>query len=406
MWIKRLGPVLLLVCFGTVPMKAQSESIPEAKKETLSLQESVATALDQNPELKAMQKDVDAAHEKISQARSWDDPQIGVRLYQVPFNGGVDNAQDIDYIVAQKIPFPGKKKAASQVVYHDYLHHIELLGARGRQILREVKTAYFDLYAIQQLIAQSRKVEGVLKGIVQTAQTKLAIGEVLASDPIQAQGELAKILVEREPLSSGEKPEAKLNQLMARSSEDEIRLPSQVTLPRWNLKLEESIEIATLRHSSVKLAEHNIGQKEWALKAAKREYLPDLNAQMEYVQRPGAAANAWTGEFMINIPLLVKKKMKGVSQAEAELASARYSQVAAKNDVTYKVKEVFARMLSAEKVMKINQGIFGKPSRSLPSPMPPEKEISFLISAPPKIYRTPRWSIGNPMRATSIPFGN
>jgi outer membrane protein TolC len=232
-----------------------------------------------------------------------------------------------------------------------------MLGARGRQILRDVKTAYADLYVVQQLIFQNQKIEGILKGLIQTAQSKLAVGEVMASDPIQAQGELAKLLVEREPLFEQKKTlEAKLNQLMARSSEEEIHLPSQVSLPHWNLKLEDSIEIASLRHPSVKLAEHNIGQKEWALKAAKREYLPDLNAQMEYVQRPGSAPNAWTGEFMINVPLLVKKKMKGVSQAEAELASARYSEVAVKNDVTFKVREIYARMLSADRVMKINQG--------------------------------------------------
>ncbi|MFO1520118.1 MAG: TolC family protein [bacterium] len=356
MWKRLAGMLFLLPAILTGGEVFAGSRAKATASPPLTLEEAVVQTLQQNPELKSMQKDVDAAHEKISQARSWDDPQIGVRFYQVPFNGGIDDAQDIDYIVSQKIPFPGKKKAASQIVYHDYLHHIELLGARGREMLRDVKTAYYDLFSVERQLEQSRQIEGVLKGLIQTAQVKLATGEVLAGDSVQGQTELAKLLIEREPLIERKKSlAAKLNQLMARPEDGEIKLPSKLEIPSWDLKLEDLIEIAQLRHPSVKMAEHNIEQKKWGVKAAKRDYLPDLSAQLEYVQRPGPAENAWTGEFMVNIPLLVKKKMKAVSQAEAELAGAQYSNIAAKNEVSFKVKEAYAKMKAAQKILKLNQ---------------------------------------------------
>lgn len=348
---------LLLVC--SVNGSAQVQE--RLNSPVLTLEEAVQQSLGQNPELKAVQKDVDAIKAKVPQARSWDDPLIGVRLYQVPFNGGIGEASDIDYIVAQKIPFPGKKKAASEIVYHDYLHHLETLNASGRKLLREVKQTYFSLFAINRQIAQSKQVEKILKGLVQSAQSKLATNEATSTDALQGQTDLAKLLIEREPLFERKKNlEAKLNQLMARTEQVSFILPAEMEVPQWNVKLEELIEMAQLRHPSVKLAEHNVGQKQWGVKAAKREYFPDLSAQLEYVQRPNSSpssnlGNAWTGEFMINVPLMVKKKSKAVEQAKAELASAVYSQSAAKNEVTYKLQETFAKMKAAERILQINQ---------------------------------------------------
>ncbi len=351
------GVLALSLCFIFLPsVWAESESKTNS---TISLDEVLQATLSQNPELKAMQKDVEATKAKVPQARSWDDPQVGLRLYQVPFNNN-SGVMDIDYIVSQKIPFPGKKKAASQIAYHEYLHHLELLGGKGRSLIRDVKITYYDLFAVSRQLEQNRKIEGILRGLIQTAQAKLATGEVMATDAIQAQAELAKVMVEREPLLERKRNlEAKLKQLMSSSSDQAINLPSQLEIPKWNIELEKLIEIAQLKNPNIKLAKHDIGQKEWGLKAAKREYLPDLNAQMEYVQRPASSpnaslGNAWTGEFMVNVPLFFQKKKKGVEQAEAELASAKYSHSAAKNDVLYKVKESYSKMKSATRILEIN----------------------------------------------------
>jgi outer membrane protein, heavy metal efflux system len=358
---ERLCATLLVVVLCGILPQAHAEPKKQAESKPLTLEEAVTVTLQQNPELRAMQKDVDAANAKISQARSWDDPMVGVRFYQVPFNGSFDDAMDIDYIVAQKFPFPGKKKAASQIAYHEYLHHIELLGERGRQMLRDVKTAYYGLFSVRRMLEASRQSEGVLRRMVETAQAKLSANQAPAIDAIQGQAEIAKILAERQALVEREKGlESRLRTLMARpedpASEESIRLPPQLEPPRWDTKLEELVETAQLRHPSVKLAEHNVSQKEWGVKGAKRDYLPDLNAQVEYVQRPGPTENAWTGEFLLNVPLIVKKKMKAVEQAQAELAGARYSYSAAKNEVADRVREAYAKMKSADRMRSVYGG--------------------------------------------------
>lgn len=351
---------VMLLCV-TLILNSQnlySESENKSASSILSLEEAVALTLTQNPELKSMQKGTEASKAKVPQARSWDDTQMGVRFFEVPFNQGITAADDIDYIVSQKIPFPGKKKAASQAVYHEYLHHLEDLNARGRELLREVKSTYFNLFALQRQIEQFTKIESLLKGLIQSAQSKLSTGQGMAIDAIQGQAELAKFLVEKESLIQKKKIlEARLNQLMARPVDEAIRLPLKLEVPKWEVKLEDLMEIAQTRQPSIRLTEHDIGEKQWRIKAAKREFLPDLNAQLEYLQKPGPREDAWTGQFLINVPLMVKKKRAAVAQAEAELAQAQYQNLSAKNEVAYKIKEAYIKMKTADRILQINQSI-------------------------------------------------
>ncbi|GEM_PF-3502104 len=353
---QRLFWIYFLIILFEIPIQnSYGESKPGSTP--LTLEEAVMATLEQNPEFQAMKKSAEAAHDKITQARSWDDPQIGVRFFQIPFNGPQDETSDIDYIVAQKIPFPGKKKAASQIVYHEYLHHLEEAGAKGRALLREVKTTYYDLFSVGHLLEQNRKIENTLRTLIRSTQAKLSAGQSLASDAALAQAELASILVARQPLLERQNSlKAKLIKLMARDPAQEFSLASQIEIPHWKTTTEELLEIAQLRHPSIKLADHDIDQKRWGVKAAKREYLPDLNAQLEYIQKPSNFPDAWTGEFMLNVPLLVNKKSKAVSEAQAELASAKYGMMAAKNEITYSVKENYAKMKAADEILDLSRG--------------------------------------------------
>lgn len=328
-----------------------------SRAEILSLDQAVQTTLAQNPELKSMQQDAEAAKSAAGKARFWDDPMVGVRLYQVPIGENIDHAMDIDYIVAQKFPFPGKVKAAAQIAHHNYLHHLESLDGRGRELLRELKNAYYQLFAAERLLEVSRSLEGRLRAMVQGAQAKLAAGEPAGADAAQGQAELARLLAEREPLKQKRQVwQAKLNQLMFQPLDQAVSLPAKLPPPHWDLPLGELEAIAERRHPKLKGARHRIEEKSWGVKAAKRDWYPDFGAQVEYVQRPGQTEDAWTGELMMNVPLIVGKKKAAVKQAQAELAGARYSEQAVKNDVSFRVQEIYQKVQANRRVLQVTGG--------------------------------------------------
>ncbi|MBL7684947.1 MAG: TolC family protein, partial [Deltaproteobacteria bacterium] len=144
--------VLLFLLIASIGWSAESQKSPPL----LNLEELILRTLQVHPELKALEKEAEAVQDRSQAARSWEDPEVGVRFYQVPFGKGLDAAGDIDYILSQKIPFPGKRKTDSEIIYHEYLHHLESLNARGRSLLKEIKTTYYELYSIQKQIASNR----------------------------------------------------------------------------------------------------------------------------------------------------------------------------------------------------------------------------------------------------------
>ncbi|HEX5033700.1 MAG TPA: TolC family protein, partial [bacterium] len=115
-------------------------------------------------------------------------------------------------------------------------------------------------------------------------------------------------------------------------------------------------KIAEARHPKLKGARHRVEEKGWGVKAAKRDWYPDFGAQLEYVQRPGQTEDAWTGELMMNVPLIVGKKKAAVKQAEAELAGARYTEQATRNDVTFRIREIYQKVQSNERVLQVTGG--------------------------------------------------
>lgn len=350
-----------IIGFTLIGVFLLNPSINAEEIQMIDLDKAQEESLGRNPELKAMEEDAKAAKAQIPQARSWDDPQIGVRFYQVPWGGGLDDAMDIDYIISQKFPFPGKKKAASQIAHHVYLHHLEQLGLKGREILRDLKSTYYSLYSVIRRLEVNQKVEHILRANIQGAHAKIASNQGLALDAMLGQAELSKILSEKEILKQNKiSLEAKLNQLLFRESNSPFRIPTKLSTPSWKISLEQSLEIALQKQAKIRIAEHQIEENKWRIKAAKREFLPDMNAQLEYVQRPGNSpssnlGDAWTGEFMFNIPLILKKKTKAVEQAEAQLASAQYNYSATKNNLNFQVKDLYAKLKSYQKILELNQ---------------------------------------------------
>lgn len=345
----------LLLCMHSATAWSENKAAPAAPN--LSLEEVVAAAFAGNPELKAMFQDAEAAKTKASRARYWDDPEIGVRFYQVPFEGGFDEIGDIDYIVRQKFPLGGKDKAAAEMAYHGYQHHLHELNVRGREILSELKAAYFELFAVNKMLGVSRELERNIRSVVGAAQARLATNQVSLGDAALGQTGLANLLVERqELLQRRQELGARLNRLMGLAEGEAPGTAAKLDAPRWELDEAESLQLAHERHPTLQGDVHAVEEKEWGVKAAKREYIPDLGVQAEYVQRPGDRVDAFTGELMLNIPLITKKKRLGVNQAEAELVSAQFARRANQNEIVNRVKDSFSRMQSATRTAELTRG--------------------------------------------------
>src|SRR3990172_5723730 len=112
----------------------------------------IAEALQNNPGLRAARLQTEAARAQIRQARAWEAPEVGVEFFQTPiqsFPNPVADGMETDYVVQQMIPFPGKIANMAKAATSNADMSAENYNALKRKIIRDLKSAYFELYLVQ-----------------------------------------------------------------------------------------------------------------------------------------------------------------------------------------------------------------------------------------------------------------
>jgi outer membrane protein TolC len=149
-----------------VPPTASDESagIP-------GLQQLIEQALENNPEIKSMQRRFDMMRARVPQAKALDEPMLSIGYMgnitplQVQ-NGDPSSGRTIS--ISQDLPFPGKRSLRGKVASYDADAEWWAFEQTRRNVVAEVKDAYFDLYYLTKALGVSNghMMEGVPLGEV------------------------------------------------------------------------------------------------------------------------------------------------------------------------------------------------------------------------------------------------
>src|SRR5262245_40886800 len=104
----RATPALLLLALAPALATAQ------ATEGVLRLDDVLAIARAENPEISAARARAREAKEVPAQARAWDDPVVSWEAWNAPNNFNVAHADNNIFRVAQRFPFPGKRRLAGE----------------------------------------------------------------------------------------------------------------------------------------------------------------------------------------------------------------------------------------------------------------------------------------------------
>ncbi|MBM2841755.1 MAG: outer rane efflux protein [Bacteroidetes bacterium] len=86
--------------------------------EKLSLNDALTIALNNNAEISATEKEIDAASGRILQAGRIPNPELSVTFNEVPTNFSFGDAGEKDIGLSQAIEFPGKRGSRVEVAEH------------------------------------------------------------------------------------------------------------------------------------------------------------------------------------------------------------------------------------------------------------------------------------------------
>ncbi len=294
----------------------------------LTLDDAVRLALQNNPDLQASKGRVAAAAGRAYQAKLWTNPELGLSVEEWPVSGGngfSDAKQTIG--LSQTLPFPGKKKLDRQIGQSGVRLTEAELKLRRREVVREVKTAFFRVLAAERLVEVAGELVKVAESSASTARKRVAAGAAADQEQLRAEIPLEQTRTELAGFEQ-ELADARQTLGMVIGRRDLAARPvsgslSETVAAVW---LEHRPELWLTNYPSIASARANRDRAEMELRRARLEPYPDIKAGL---------SGGWLGEtdqsiielgFSVPLPIFDWAKGKkqearaNLSVAEAELA--------------------------------------------------------------------------------------
>ena len=366
---KRMGALLLAValCFST-PAFADSPkgkgNNPAAisaeepgEQRTITLEQLIQEAGENNPAIKAAQQTVSAKKALVLSAKTLPDPYLTFwhlgGLFPTRLMVG-DPSSARTYGIEQEIPFPGKlglkgQVAAMEAEAEEWNHALTHL-----QVIAELKQAYYDLYFFHKSQDILEKNRTLLQNFAKIAETRYQVGQGIQQDVLKAQVELAK-LIDREAVLDQRRwiAEARINSLLYRKPETPVGKPAEYKKSELLYSLAELVELARANAPALKIQEREIDRRQYSLDLAKREYFPDFTVGFTYFDREGNP-EMYGVEAKARLPLYFWRKQKPeVDAAKSNLAGAKLMRESTASSVDYQIKQGYTMATTSDKLVRL-----------------------------------------------------
>ena len=357
-----------------IPLSSQAQ--PE--KPLLNVDQLIDEALQNNPEILAAKKKLEVFKEKVPQAFALEDPMLGFGIISLPTNFSFrDEDMTMKEIsISQKLPFPGKRPLMREMAEKEAEAVFNGIQGKIHQIIKDVKTAYYDLSHIYRTTEVTQRNKNILESFVKIAETRYAVGEGIQQDVLKAHVEVSRMLDELIMLEQKRKAmEAKLKALLSRPLETQVGMPEEVIFRKFPFTIEELQKMALKMNPTLKGMKKMIESKEKAYALAKREYYPDFNFRFAYGQRDNGPEmrrrDMLTGMMEINIPIFYKSKQdRKVAETKADILNWEAQYRAMKNEIQFMITDMASMIQRVERQLELYKtGIIPQASLQINSAM-------------------------------------
>ncbi|MDF1612291.1 TolC family protein [Stygiobacter electus] len=328
-----------------------------------SLLDSLITeALQNNPQLKASRFKYLSDEKKIKQVTSWEAPQIGIEFFQIPttsFPNPLKNNMEMDYYIQQMIPFPGKLNAMGLSAANNAKMREEQFSALKNKIIRELKTAFYELYYVQKKIKINKDNQELLKQFIEIAKKQYEVGMGKQPDIIRAQTELSSLINDEINLYKEKRDvETMLNTILNRPPYQSFNEIEKIyeEVPEYNYQ--QLLSVVLSIRPELKEMNYNIEMYKSELKASKLEFYPDIMARVMYKNMIDTKNDFWSAMVGVNIPLSLWSKDKyygKVEENELNIKAAEEQYNSMKNMISYEVQNAIVKLGTNKNLYELNK---------------------------------------------------
>lgn len=351
-----LTATIVLSLFAICDLKSQQ---PEGSTATdiVKLADLLSEAERVHPSIRAEAQMVEARRAHVPQVKTLPDPTVTVGWMGNIWPLGVQRLDPSSYrgiSAMQDLPYPGKLNLRGQIAGQDVKVEQWNLEAARRQVRAAVESAYYELWAADQAIANTHKNKDLLQKLSQIAEEKYKVGRGLQPDVLRAQLGVSSILQTLTMLNQRRQTlVAKLNSLLLRPADAPIGALTPVEKSPLTYSLDELIERGVENSPEIRRQQELIEQSQYAVNLAQREYLPDFRVGYDYWQRPGMP-DMHGFNAGINVPIFYRSKQReGVKEAGYALESAKQSREAIRTVLLFQVKEQYLQAKASDELLTL-----------------------------------------------------
>lgn len=324
----------------------------------LSLDALLQAVQERNPTLAQMEAAWQAAQARNPQVTALEDPTFNQSIGPGTF-GSTNVAFAFDILLAQKIPFPGKRRlrgVAAQAEARAAGHEVE---DSRQQLIESTRAAFYDYYLAERALAVNARALQLLQEFRDNASARAKTTVGYEQDVLQARVEIERqkeqelTLVRMKQVAI-----ARINTLLHQLP-DEPLPPSPKDLRVGNgLPDVQSLRAAAAaQRPDLQALAERVAAEEARVALTRKDYYPDFTPFAEYNKfmgnRPPELPLAYFLGMNMNLPVYRRRLDAAVVEACARLAQRRAELARQTDQVNYEVQEAYFRVQESEQTVRL-----------------------------------------------------
>ena len=363
-WKKRLAQALAV---GFLVLN--TASVMAATVE-LSLDDSIALALMNNPAIKIANSDKESSNWAISEAKGGKLPSVSLTHKDThsdtPFvnttnTGGASDTFSNSISLSMPIYSGGGIEAQIEQAKLKYKVNDIGVDKSRQQIKLDATTGYFSILGAQNTLKVSQESVDMMQDHLQKVQAQYGVGVVAKSDVLRSQVELADY--QQKQISAQNTYDlavSSFNNVVGLPLGTEVKLKDELKTGTYALSLDDSIKYAMAHRPDVAQDNYNIDVAKQGVKVAKSGKLPSINLSASQgwsdSSFPGTTDNGWSIGLMSTwTPFDSGVTNAKIKQSDASLAKAVLEAKQSKDGYELEVRKYYLSMNEANKRIGYSQ---------------------------------------------------
>ncbi|HEV2418749.1 MAG TPA: TolC family protein [Terriglobia bacterium] len=372
--------VLAAVLVFLSPLGTRAGQQPSSPKLPLEINAGQATAKPQaatplatlieeaehnNPRIIAARRDWQAATQVPSQVSTLPDPQFTIQQFAVgsprPFAGfSNSNFAYIGFGISQDVPYPGKLRLKGEIAKRGAVVTQDEFDLVRRQVIEQLKAAYFQLSYIQQTLGILERDQRLLAEVEKIAEARYRVGEGNQQDVLNAQLQETKLLPEialhHQRIGM---LEARLKQLLNRPADSPDLTAEVLTETPFAYTADQLMALVRNGNPNVQAAQETVRQQGLQVSLAHKDFYPDFNVQYMWQHNAEQFRDYYMLTFGVQLPIHWRRKQRPhLAQEVEELDSSRRSYEAQVQQAYFDVRDQYLAAQTDARVLTIyRQGL-------------------------------------------------